>query len=98
MYSLISFALYYVNSGESNFLKLHHIGNGPITKIRHTVDTKTNTAYIEVYYDSNSGNDISISVPSNIYGRNEVAWKDAGGTATEETVSGVTVISTLSLS
>lgn len=97
MYSLISFASQYYNSAKSNFLKLHHIGNGPITKIRHTVDTKTNTAYIEIYNESNNGNDVSISVPSNIYGRDIVAWKDAGGAATEETVSGVTVISTLSL-
>lgn len=97
MYSLISFASQYYNSAKSNFLKLHHIGNGPITKIRHTVDTKTNTAYIEIYNESNNGNDVSISVPSNIYGRDIVAWKDAGGAATEETISGVTVISTLSL-
>ena len=99
MYSLISFASYYpADPGVSNFLKIHHVGDGPITKIRHTVDTKTNTSYIEIYYDSDASNEFSISMPSNVYGRNEIAWKDAGCTATEETVSGVNVVSSLSLS
>lgn len=99
MYSLISFASYYTaGPGVSNFLKIHHVGDGPITKIRHTVDTKTNTSYIEIYYDFDASNEFSISMPSNVYGRNETAWKDAGCTATEETVSGVNVISSLSLS
>ena len=98
MYSLISFASYYPAApGVSNFLKIHHVGDGPITKIRHTVDTKTNTSYIEIYYDSDASNEFSISMPSNVYGRNEIAWKDAGCSATEETVLGVNIVSTLDL-
>ncbi len=98
MYDLISFASRYYTAPESNFMKLHGIGNEVITKIRHTIDSNANTAYIEVYYNSNLENPVNISIPSNDNANNKInKWMPTNGESTAETVGGVTVVSTLDL-
>lgn len=98
MYDLISFASRYYITAESSFIKLHGIGNEVVTKIRHTIDSKTNTAYIEIYYPSNLGNRVNISFPSNNNANNQINnWIPTNGESTEETVEGVTVVSSLDL-
>ncbi len=98
MYDLISFASRYHITAESSFIKLHGIGNEVVTKIRHTIDSKTNTAYIEIYYSSNLGNRVNISFPSNNNANNQINnWIPTNGESTEETVEGVTVVSSLDL-
>ena len=98
MYDLISFASRYHRTAESSFIKLHGIGNEVVTKIRHTIDSKTNTAYIEIYYSSNLGNRVNISFPSNNNANNQINnWIPTNGESTEETVEGVTVVSSLDL-
>lgn len=69
-----------------------------IKKIRHTIDINTNTAYIELYIEAiDSNNRLSISMPCNIDGNNNITWKPTEGESTEETVEGVTVVSSLDL-
>lgn len=98
MYNLISFASRYYVAAQSNFLKLHGIGNEVITKIRHTVDSNTNTAYIEVYYNSSRENRVNIDFLSNSSAMLKTnKWKPTSGESTDETVDGVTVVSTLDL-
>lgn len=98
MYDLISFASRYHITAESSFIKLHGIGNEVVTKIRHTIDSKTKTAYIEIYYSSNLGNRVNISFPSNNNANNQINnWIPTNGESTEETVEGVTVVSSLDL-
>lgn len=62
-----------------------------INKIRHTVDTATNTTYIEIYYnsDTSNGNCITLSNYKNVNNRK---WELIEPELTSETVEGVTVL------
>lgn len=81
----------------SSFKLLSTKGSAIISKIRHVIDTNSNTAYIEIYYNANNYNGFTVSMPCNIDGANLVAWKPTDGESTEETVEGVTVMSSLDL-
>lgn len=98
MYDLIAFAARYYTNAESNFKKLHGIGNEVITKIRHTVDSETNTAYIEVYYNSAYMNVLNVNFIDNSCAQEaSKGWEPTNGESTAETVDGVSVVSTLDL-
>lgn len=98
MYDLIAFAARYYTNAESNFKKLHGIGNEVITKIRHVVDSNTNTAYIEVYYNSAYMNVLNINFIDNSCAQEaSKSWEPTNGESTAETVGGVSVVSTLDL-
>ena len=67
-----------------------------ITKIRHTVDIANLKAYLEIYYSLSSSNDVQI----NLYDTNDTAgnkWTAITPIATEETVDGVSVVSSMDL-
>jgi hypothetical protein len=67
-----------------------------ITKIRHTIDVTNLKAYIEIYYTSQSSNDLQISLYDTKSVTN-VKWNAITAVATEETVDGVSVVSSMDL-
>ena len=100
VYKLISFAAGY---NQSNFLNIHSIDSQRvITKIRHTIDSINNIAYIEIYYASESANKVTLAILANTIGFFDdnfktIAWQPTNGESTEETVDGVGIISSLDL-
>ena len=74
-------------------------GNGILQKIRHTVDANTNTAYIELNISDSASeqNAITVTILDNIDGYGNNKWVSVNAEATNESVSGVTVVSSLSL-
>lgn len=66
-----------------------------ITKIRHVVDTSTNTAYIEVYYNASTNNALSVTI--NNTADVGTLWTPMVATKTSETVDNVTVMSSMNL-
>jgi hypothetical protein len=67
-----------------------------ITKIRHTIDVANLKAYIEIYYTSQFSNDLQISLYDTKSVTN-VKWNAITAVATEETVDGVSVVSSTDL-
>ena len=74
-------------------------GNGILQKIRHTVDANTDTAYIELNISdaASENNSITVTILDNIDGYGDNKWVSVNAEATNESVSGVTVVSSLSL-
>jgi hypothetical protein len=62
-----------------------------ITKIRHVVDTNTNTCYLEIYYNSSSENQPIVTL-SNHMNFDGMFWELIEPELTSETVDGVTVL------
>ena len=81
----------------SSFKILSMKGSPLIPKIRHVVDTRTKTAYLEVYYNSNNSNGFTVSMPCNVDGGDIACWVPTDGESAEETTSGVNIVSTLDL-
>ena len=81
----------------SSFKILSIKGSPLIPKIRHVVDTRTKTAYLEVYYNSNNSNGFTVSMPCNVDGGDIACWVPTDGESAEETTSGVNIVSTLDL-
>ena len=67
-----------------------------ITRIRHTVDTTNNVAYIEIYYTSTKTNPVTLIINNGrcIYNK---YWQCMEPELTDETVDGVTVYSTMDI-
>ena len=97
VYYLISFHAGHQISGFT--ILDSYKGNGILQKIRHTVDTNTDTAYIELNIsDSASKNNaITVTILDNIDGYGTNKWEPVNAESTDESVSDVTVISSLSL-
>lgn len=95
MYCLISFAAgHYV----SKFDILSTNNNALISKIRHTIDAKTNTAYIEAYYESGLINPLSFTTLCCVDGYGNIGvWKFADAQPTQESVPDVSVMSIINL-
>ena len=95
-FSIISFNAGYRESSFTQFASNNkHL---LIKRIRHTVDENAIVSYIELYIEAeNANNDLSVSMPCNVNGRNLIAWEPTSGESTEETVEGVTVVSSLDL-
>ena len=74
-------------------------GNGILQKIRHTVDVNTNTAYIELNISdvASENNSITVTILDNINGYGDQKWEPVNAESTDESVSGVNAISSLSL-
>ena len=74
-------------------------GNGILQNIRHTVDANTNTAYIELNISdaASESNSITVTILDNINGYGDQKWESVNAESTDESVSGVTVVSSLSL-
>ena len=74
-------------------------GNGILQNIRHTVDANTDTAYIELNISdaASENNSITVTILDNIDGSGDNKWVSVNAEATNESVSGVTVVSSLSL-
>ena len=74
-------------------------GNGILQNIRHTVDANANTAYIELNISDSASenNSITVTILDNINGYGDQKWESVNAESTDESVSGVTVISSLSL-
>lgn len=74
-------------------------GNGILQNIRHTVDANTNTAYIELNISdaASENNAITVTILDNIDGYGDNKWVSVNAEATNESVSGVTEVSRLSL-
>lgn len=74
-------------------------GNGILQNIRHTVDANTDTAYIELNISDSASeyNSITVTILDNINGYGDQKWESVNAESTDESVSGVTVISSLSL-
>lgn len=62
-----------------------------ITKIRHTLDTATNTGYVDIYYSKDSSNNMLVTI-SNHMNYNGQYWELITPEETAETVDGVTVL------
>lgn len=62
-----------------------------IAKIRHTLDTATNTGYVEIYYSNDSTNNMLVTI-SNHMNYNGQYWELITPELTAETVDGVTVL------
>ena len=63
-----------------------------IDKIRYTKDTENQTAYIEIYYNTTSSNDVAFTIVDGFDGIKE--WKTIDPVLTEDTVDGVAVVTT----
>lgn len=66
-------------------------GSQILTKIRHTVDTVNNVGYIEVYYNSDKRNSMTVTL-SNHINNNSRVWEIIEPELTEETVSNINVL------
>lgn len=97
VYYLISFHAGHQTSGFT--IIDSYKGNGILQKIRHTVDANTNTAYIELNISdaASENNSITVTILDNINGYGDQKWESVNAESTDESVSGVTVISSLSL-
>ena len=97
VYYLISFHAGHQTSGFT--IIDSYKGNGILQKIRHTVDTNTDTAYIELNIsdDASENNSITVTILDNIDGYGNNKWQSVNAESTDESVSGVNVISSLSL-
>ena len=97
VYYLISFHSGYTTSGFT--ILDSYKGNGILQNIRHTVDANTNTAYIELNIsdDASENNSITVTILDNIDGYGDQKWESVNAESTDESVSGVTVVSSLSL-
>ena len=71
---------------RSNGVDAHYI-----TKIRHVVDTNTNTTYLEIYYNASSENQPVVTL-SNHMNFDNMFWEIIEPELTAETVDGVTVL------
>ena len=68
------------------------VSNGQlIAKIRHTLDSATNTGYVEIYYSKDSSNNMLVTI-SNHMNYNGQYWELITPEETAETVGGVTVL------
>lgn len=68
------------------------VSNGQlIAKIRHTLDTATNTGYVELYYSNDSTNNMLVTI-SNHMNYNGQYWELITPEETAETVDGVNVL------
>lgn len=97
VYYLISFHAGHQTSGFT--IIDSYKGNGILQKIRHTVDVNTDTAYIELNISdlASENNSITVTILDNINGYGDQKWEPVNAESTDESVSGVTVISSLSL-
>lgn len=96
IFRLISFAAGYTIS-KFDILS-SYVTSAALTKIRHTVDENTNTAYIEVYYGAKLINSFGFSCLCNVNGYgNTGVWKNAGAQPTQESIQGVAVVSAINL-
>lgn len=97
VYYLISFHAGHQTSGFT--IIDSYKGNGILQKIRHTVDANTDTAYIELNISdvASENNSITVTILDNINGYGDQKWESVNAESTDESVSGVTVISSLSL-
>lgn len=80
----------------SSFKVLSKKGSTVISKIRYVIDAE-NMGYIEVYYNSDTANRITVSMPCNMDGTGSHRWQPTEGESTEEVVEGVIVKSSLDL-
>jgi hypothetical protein len=84
--------------GSSSFLLIGKAGINTVTTIRHTVDTVNNIAYLEIYYNHTGNNNIGLTLTDNADAGHVYKWECIGIPApTQETVSGVSVYSSLTL-
>ena len=97
VYYIISFHAGYQISGFT--ILDSYKGNGILQNIRHTVDVNTDTAYIELNIsdDASENNSITVTILDNINGYGDQKWESVNAESTNESVSGVTVVSSLSL-
>lgn len=97
VYYLISFHAGHQTSGFT--IIDSYKGNGILQKIRHTVDVNTDTAYIELNISdvASENNSITVTILDNINGYGDQKWEPVNAESTDESISGVTVISSLSL-
>lgn len=97
VYYIISFHAGYQISGFT--ILDSYKGNGILQNIRHTVDANTDTAYIELNISDSASEDnpITVTILDNIDGYGDNKWEPVNAESTDESVSGVTVISSLSL-
>lgn len=81
------------NSSKINLIDKY--GTTIITKLRHTIDTTTNTAYLELYYNASASNRMSVTL--NMASDTTLKWEVITPVATSETVVNITVNSTLDI-
>lgn len=81
----------------SSFKPLSIKGSSVISQIRHVVDTNSNVAYIEVYYNADTFNNFTISMPCNVDGHYKSCWEPMDGEGTVASIPGVNVVSQLDL-